>query len=63
MEASDMDLAWDLDWEEIRGSRFIQDGPSSGAAVYDMVKLKVLMRFPRVNTAMEDPWTRIEVTT
>jgi hypothetical protein len=49
--------------DDIRGRRFIHDGPSSGAVVYDMVRLKVLMRFPNVKTAMEEPCTRIEAMT
>ncbi len=30
-------------------------GPSSGAVVYDMVIVSVLIRLPSVNTATEDP--------
>lgn len=52
---SDMVLACDLDWDDILGSLFIQDGPSSGAVVYDMVMVKVLIRLPRVKTAMDEP--------
>ena len=49
--------------DAIRGNLFIHDGPSSLAWVYDMVKLNWLIRFPRVNTAMDEPCTKIEVTT
>ena len=43
-----------------RGRRFIHDGPSSLAWVYDKVIVNVLMRLPKVNTAIDEPCTRID---
>ena len=50
----------DLDCDEMRGRRVIQLGPASLSLVYVSESVRVLIRLPRVNTAIEDPCTKIE---
>ena len=49
----------DRERDDMRGSRFIHDGPSSFVE-YERVMVSVLIRFPSVKTAMDEPWTTMD---